>query len=52
MSTQQVWYEVKEGSTCFIILNRIGVKNEGGSSSMPLVKEFMDVFKRITWITS
>ena len=33
MSTQQVWSELEEGSSCYIILTRMGVKNEDEISS-------------------
>jgi len=53
MSTQQVWYELKKKSSCFIILAQMGVKNEDEMSSIHVVKEFMEVFpKRNTWINS
>jgi len=44
MSTQQVWPELKGGSSCFIILTQIGVKNEDEMSNIHVVKEFVDVF--------
>ena len=49
MSTQQVWSELKEGSSCFIILTQMEVKNEDEMSSILIVKEYLDYLQREKW---
>jgi len=49
MSTQQVWSKLKEGSSCFIILTQMGVKNEDEMSSILVLKEYVNYLQRERW---
>jgi len=49
MSTQKVWSKLKEGSSCFIILTQMGVKNEDEMSSILVVKEYVNYLQRERW---
>ncbi|XP_047171838.1 uncharacterized protein LOC124839940 [Vigna umbellata] len=44
LSLQQVLKEVKEGSSCFIILTHVEVEKNEQNLDIPIVNEFSDVF--------